>query len=205
MSEFARPKRVQAEHPQAPARSLEFDATFPPAEQLPRRFVAVIRDAGNSRAHLTIDGVVVGDELTDNAWFDDGFRFHDAFHLANAAVLGWSPCLRRMLGRKRKSRPRVDEIEDGARAIILEETIVALIFDYCSSHGWLEDSQGIEPAFLQLLIRLTAHLECAACPDELWGDAIRDGARAWRLVRRDGQTALIGDLTRRSLEPTAAA
>ena len=189
----------------APAGSLSFDAGYLPTEQLPRRFVAVVSDAGNARARLTIDGVGVGDHLTDNSWIDDGFRYHDVFHLANAAVLGWSPCLRRMLGRKRKSIPRVDEIEDGARAIILEETIVALIFDYCSSHGWLEESQVIESAFLRLLARLTSHLECAACPLDLWSDAIRDGASAWRALRRDGHAALVGDLSRRCLETNASA
>ena len=42
--------------------------------------------------------------------------FHDVFHLAYAAVLGWSPTTRALLKIKRKSRPEIDENEDGARA-----------------------------------------------------------------------------------------
>jgi hypothetical protein len=184
------------------------DDAYPSHEQLPRRFNAVIRDIGSDGDHhasLVVDGVVVGDHLTDNAWLNDGFRFHDAFHLANAAVLGWSPCLRRMLKRKRKSAPRVDEIEDGARAIILEETIVALVFDYCSSHAWLERDSSIDPGFLDLLSRLTAHLECGTCPPALWASAIRDGANAWRALCRTGEAIMVGDLLSRRLQVISTA
>ena len=38
---------------------------------------------------ITLNDVVIGDALTDNAHIDDGYRFHDIFHFAYAAVLGW--------------------------------------------------------------------------------------------------------------------
>ena len=40
--------------------------------------------------------------LTDNAHVKDGYGYHDVIHLAFAAVLGWSPLVRRMLKAKRK-------------------------------------------------------------------------------------------------------
>ena len=40
------------------------------------------------------DSQRLGNDLMDNAYEDDGYRFHDVFHLACAAVLGWSPVLR---------------------------------------------------------------------------------------------------------------
>lgn len=179
-----------------------FDDLSPAAEQLPRRFSASIREGSglqSGRASLVFEGTLIGDELRDNAWGDDGYRFHDVFHLANAAVLGWSPCLRRMLRRKRKSEPRVDEVEDGARAIVLEEAVVALIFDYCASHRWLDGRASVDREFLSLLMRLTAHLECAACGPLLWEQAIRDGAQAWRTLRNVGYVTMVGDMCQRRL------
>ena len=72
---------------------------------------------------VLINGVPFGEELTDNAYDHDGYRFHDIFHFAYAAVLGWSPITRALLRRKRKSRPLVDEVEDGGRAAVIEEGI----------------------------------------------------------------------------------
>jgi hypothetical protein len=54
--------------------------------------------------------------MADNAYERAGYRFHDVFHLAFAAVLGWSPITRALLKRKRKSSPEVDEVEDRGRS-----------------------------------------------------------------------------------------
>ena len=45
------------------------------------------------------------------------------FHFAHAVYLGWSPVLRALLKSKRKSDPRFDENQDGARAQIIEEGV----------------------------------------------------------------------------------
>ena len=45
-----------------------------------------------------------------NAYVADGYRFHDVFHLACAAVLCWSPVTRRNLGRKRRTDPLIGEV-----------------------------------------------------------------------------------------------
>jgi hypothetical protein len=81
--------------------------------------------------------VQVGDTLTDASFVADGYRFYDVFHLAHAAVLGWSPVSRSLLGRKRRSDPQIDEAEDGGRAIVIEEGIAALVFAYAASHNYL--------------------------------------------------------------------
>src|SRR2546425_1996035 len=51
--------------------------------------------------------------IQDNAYDDDGYRFHDVFHFAHLAILGWSPVLRKLLKRKRRNDVLVDEVEDG--------------------------------------------------------------------------------------------
>jgi hypothetical protein len=49
-------------------------------------------------------------------------------HLALIAHLGWSPVVRGLMKRKRKSRnDRVDEVEDGGRAQVVEELVIKAI------------------------------------------------------------------------------
>ena len=55
-------------------------------------------------------GGYLGDELTDNTRQTDAYRFHDAIHFGFMAVLGWSTNLRALLGIKRKSDPKTDEV-----------------------------------------------------------------------------------------------
>ena len=113
-----------------------FDATFPEHEQLPREFDIEFIERGQGKdAHVVqrLWGVYIGDRLTDNSNEPDDYRFHDVFHLAYAAYLGWSPVLRALLKRKRKSDPDKDENEDGARAMIIEEGIATWIFDHAKN------------------------------------------------------------------------
>ncbi|MGH3430523.1 MAG: nucleoside triphosphate pyrophosphohydrolase family protein, partial [Mycobacteriales bacterium] len=127
-----------------------FDEANDAAEQLPRQFTAEISEQtggeGNSRILLTIDGVQAGDSLQDNSHDHDGYRFHDVFHLAHAAKLGWSPVLRGKLlkrvhenppDRKRRSDPEVDKVEDGGRAIVIDEAVVAYVWEYARRHKFL--------------------------------------------------------------------
>ena len=95
-----------------------FDASFPEYEQLPRTLEVAIfeRTSGNGKTYVVqkCNGLFIGDRLTDNIMLPDDYRFHDAFHYAYAAVLGWSPVIRALFRLKRKSEARVDEGEDGA-------------------------------------------------------------------------------------------
>jgi NTP pyrophosphatase (non-canonical NTP hydrolase) len=88
-----------------------FDDGYPENERIPRTFTVTITDVkdGNSiKMRAFVDGKQIGDDLTDNSYSQDGYRFHDVFHLSYAAVLGWSPVSRMMLRCKRKSNARVD-------------------------------------------------------------------------------------------------
>lgn len=97
------------------------------SQQFPRQFAISFITVGRGRSRMYLDGRRLGDDLTDNSYNDDGYRFHDIMHLANVAKLGWSPVLRGLMGRKRKQFPTVDEVEDGARARIVEEAVVKAI------------------------------------------------------------------------------
>ena len=109
----------------------------------------------------TWGGRPFGDPLGDNAYDDDGYRFHDVFHLAHAAMLGWSPVCRRdkQFACKRKSDPRVDAVEDGGRAIVTEEAIVAYVYGHARDHRFFEDVQAVDFSILKTIKGLTTGLE----------------------------------------------
>lgn len=183
-----------------------FDAAFPPKEQLPREFEVEIRSveddsASEPRVEVIWENTRVANRLGDNTYDDTGYRFHDVFHLANAAVLGWSPVARaNIFNRKRKSDPKIDDVEDGGRAIVIEEAIAAYMFAYARVHNYLDGVTSLDFHALKMFKAFTAGLEVQARP--LWQveEAILQGVAAWRQLRQHGSGVLRGSLRRRSLE-----
>ncbi|MCA1529935.1 nucleoside triphosphate pyrophosphohydrolase family protein [Bradyrhizobium yuanmingense] len=183
------------------AKPLNFDAELPENEQLPRQFeVELIDVAGETgqRVRVLIDGSPFGSELTDNAYDPDGYRFHDVFHFAYAAVLGWSPITRSLLKRKRKSRPLLDEVEDGGRAAVIEEGVAALVFDYARRHRMLEGVATLDFQLLRTIKDMTSHLEVRQRSTGEWEFAILQGFEVWRavLATRGGRIAVDLDARR---------
>lgn len=78
----------------------------------------------------------LGDPLDDNAVHDDGYRYHDIIHLGHTVVLGWSPVFRSLIGAKRKDVADHDRIEDGARAVAIEEGLAAFTYSYMEKLGF---------------------------------------------------------------------
>jgi hypothetical protein len=108
-----------------------FDKDDKPFEQLPRSLTIDVFEqevGGKLYVFQQCNGINTGDRLTDNALEPDDYRFHDVFHYAYAAVLTWSPVTRSLLRLKRKSKPIIDEAEDGARAVLIEEGVATWIF-----------------------------------------------------------------------------
>ena len=181
---------------------LRFDDVFPSAEQLPRHFrVKLVEVNGPDWPHVrvTIDGTDFGSELTDNAYDPDGYRFHDVFHFAYAAILGWSPITRGLLRRKRKSNPLLDEVEDGGRAAVIEEGIAALVFDYARRHRMLEGVTTVDFNLLRTIKEMTAHLEVRECTTGEWEQAILKGFAVWRDVVAHGGGQIAVDMDRRRI------
>src|SRR6266516_2680543 len=161
---------------------------------------------GKGRITLTIDGVPAGDPLQDNAYDEDGYRFHDVFHLAHAAKLGWSPVLRGKLltpHRKRRSAPDVDEVEDGGRAIVIDEAIVAYVWEYARRHRFLEGVTTVDYPVLKTIRQLTDGLEVAARTVHDWEGAILAGYRVFREVRARKGGVVAVDLQARSIDLVA--
>ena len=180
-----------------------FDVSYPPHERLPRNtrinFGLNVDQNGRRVSTMTWDGFALGDPLTDAAHVEDGYRFHDAFHLAYTAVLGWSPVMRSLMRRKRKSKPEVDEAEDGGRAIAVEEGVSALVFAYASSHNYLDGIQRIDHQLLDTIKMLVSGLEVSVLRAADWERAILVGFEAWRALNAAGGGDLVLDAENRTL------
>lgn len=112
---------------------------------------------------MRIDGRPLGNPLSDNAYESDGDRYHDVFDLAYAAVLERSPMMRQLTNRKCKSNKQVEQVEDGGRAIAIEEGISALAFGCAHDHAYLEGVNHIDYGVLRTIKQLTSHLKVSGC------------------------------------------
>ena len=179
-----------------------FDRDFPANEQLPKLIVVDILEVeinGRKMARLTQNDRPLGDPLTDNRVDDDDYRFHDVFHLTYAAYLGWSPMLRRMLKVKRKSDPSVDEIQDGARAILIEEGITTWIFNHAQRLNLFSEMTSLDYGLLKSIRRFVSGYEAEACPLWLWEEAILQGYAIFRAVCKHRGGRVIANLNERSI------
>jgi NTP pyrophosphatase (non-canonical NTP hydrolase) len=170
------------------------DSDAPPEQRLPRQFTVEFHDDGQRVRILDDDGRQVGATLNDNAHTDDGYRFHDVFHLANAAVLGWSPVVRSLMGRKRKYDEEVDSAEDGARAIFTEEGIVATLFRHAEQHDLFADIEHVDSELLRSVQISVTGLEVSVRSLSEWESAILQGYAAFRTLRESGGGTVRCDL-----------
>lgn len=160
----------------------------PRYEQLPRELKMDFIELPRSRGSCVVqqlNGVFIGDPITDNSHEPDDYRFHDVFHLAYMAYLGWSPVLRGLLKRKRKSLPAVDENEDGARAMIIEEGIATWIFNHAKRHDFYEGIEvgSLEYGLLKQIHSMVEGYEVHNCPLWQWELAILKGFEVFRELR----------------------
>jgi hypothetical protein len=177
-----------------------FDDRFPPEEQLPRHFEITIDQRNGKRSYLRWHGVFIGDPLTDNILDSDGYRFHDVFHFAHAAVLHWSPTFRALVKQKRKSDPVVDEAQDGGRAIVVEEGLSAWIFTRAKELNYFAGQKSLSFDLLKTVRQFVSGYEVEACPLNLWEMAILQGYDVFRQVRDNNGGIVVGDRTTRTIE-----
>jgi NTP pyrophosphatase (non-canonical NTP hydrolase) len=190
-----------------------YDSVRGPKEQLPRKFAVSFVSLGPNRSRMYLNGKQLGDDLTDNAYEDDGYRFHDAWHLAHVAHLGWSPVIRKLMGRKRKSGDGlIDEVEDGARAQIVEELVLKAIHSEgarlasessrCSTDGPVRTFPNRSVITFRLLKSLSEYvkgLEVAANRYWEWENAIFDGSDLYFQLRAETQGTVTIDMSSRSI------
>jgi NTP pyrophosphatase (non-canonical NTP hydrolase) len=182
--------------------ALVFDEGFSDQERLPRKFEIKLGEVvvgGRIKIRMLMNDTQVGDDLTDNADDPDGYRFHDVFHLAYIAVLGWSPVIRSLMKRKRKSMPNIDEVQDGGRAQVIDEAVAALVFDYAKAHKWLEGVTELDYNLLRTIKGVTSLLEVKERSPGEWQKAILLGFEIWRKVLKSNGGRLLIDQDSRSI------
>ena len=189
------------------------DVKVPNDQRLPRQFEVSFISVAEGKLQMFYEGKPLGDELTDNSREEDGYRFHDCMHLANAAKLGWSPVLRRLMKRKRRYDPQIDNSEDGARAQIVEEVVVKAV------HSEGERASGVVPngktfvpialftskeqisfSFLKLIKRFVRKLEVEKNKYWEWQEAIVEGHKIYAALCKEKQGTVRVDIAMRTIE-----
>lgn len=182
--------KVQDRWPNRKIYPSSFDDTFPDYEQLPKALLVDIREisAGGGATFVlqSSSGIHIGDRLTDNISDPDEYRFHDVFHYAYAAVLGWSPVLRALLRVKRKSQKSIDETQDGARAILIEEGISTFIFNEAKRQNFFAGIERGKLSFdlLKSIREFVRGYEVQSAPLWLWEEAVLQGFDAFRFLQK---------------------
>jgi len=159
-------------------------------EQLPRDLYVEVFERkvqGQTYVFQRCNGLNIGDRLTDNAMTADDYRFHDVFHYAYVAILTWSPVIRSLFRLKRKSSPKIDDAEDGARASLIEEGVTTWIFGQAVALNFFADVKTGELPFhmLKHVRQFVAGYEAEQIPLWLWEDAILQGYAAFRFLREN--------------------
>jgi NTP pyrophosphatase (non-canonical NTP hydrolase) len=175
-----------------------------PEEQLPRDLRVEIfeREVGARRyVFQRCNGLNIGDRLTDNAMTPDDYRFHDVFHYAYVAALGWSPVIRALFRLKRKSAAKIDEAQDGARAILIEEGVTTWIFGQAVNLNLFSGMGAGDLPFdlLKHIRQFVGGYEVETVPLWLWEDAILQGYAAFRFLREHRRGMLHIDTAQRRL------
>jgi NTP pyrophosphatase (non-canonical NTP hydrolase) len=179
-----------------------FDEEMDVLERIPRRIeMHIFEQTRGSRQYVfqQCNGINIGSALTDNRMPNDDYRFHDVFHLAYAAVLGWSPVIRALFNVKRKSRPDLDENQDGARAILIEEGISAMMFNRGASLNYYSGVSSVDYTSLKLIRELVNGYEVEKCHLWQWEKAILDGFEVCRTLRDKRRGRVIADLVNRTI------
>ncbi len=180
-----------------------FDLPFGEHERLPDvmeiRFTEISNGKGGHYVIQQWNGVNIGDRLTDNSASEDYYRYHDVFHLSYAAILGWSPVLRALLRLKRKSDPRLDEQEDGARAVITEEGISNWIFSHGLRRDAFANATSLDFTLLQTVRAMVKGYEVESRSLWMWERAILEGFKVFRQLRDNRGGVVVADLNAHTL------
>ncbi|ANF83711.1 pyrophosphatase [Pseudomonas antarctica] len=177
-----------------------FDGSFSEEERLPEQFEIKITERPNGKSYLQWQGVFIGDPLTDNIKDSDGYRFHDVFHMAHAAILHWSPTFRALIKHKRKSNPKTDEEQDSGRAIVIEEGLSAWIFSVAKNSNFFEHQDKLSFDLLKTVKQFVSGYEVEECPLALWERAILDGYKVFRQLKEKRCGIIVGNRINRTLE-----
>lgn len=182
-----------------------YDNSFKSSEQLPRNFIISFKEVGTEKfpqVRVVVNhDLQAGDIIDDNAYENDGYRYHDIFHYTFATLLGWSPCARAMMKRKRKSNSVVDKVEDGARAAITEEAISLMIFNEAKRKNFFKGAKAsVNKHTLRTIKSMTSAFEVRDKTVEEWEQAILKAYEVFRLLVGNKGGLVSFDMLERTVE-----
>jgi len=149
----------------------------------------------------------------ENLWVDYWTR-REGFFLIDTPTIGPEPVFRASGHLEKFSDPlvecktcgtvsRADQVEDGGRAIAIEEGVSALVFTYAKNHSFLEGIRTLDWGILRTVHEMTAHLEVGQRSLKRWEQAILEGYRVWREVVRNSGGLIECDLQLKSIHYAA--
>lgn len=179
-----------------------YDKKFPVKERIPREFQVSFKEKkinGKIKMSIMINDEPIGDGLTDNAHESDGYRYHDIFHFGYAAYLGWSPVIRKLLDKKRRSRKKYDEVEDGGRAIAIEEGLAAFIFAKSLESNNFNEIETIDYEFLRTIRKFVSGFEVSNRSLLEWERTILESFHIFGELRRNNGGRVLVSLKNRKM------
>ena len=181
-----------------------YDSSLYIKQQLPRKFAYQFIPEDDSKVKIREVNTnnPIGDILTDNSHTEDGYRYHDIMHMTFMAHFGWSPVFRKLLRGKGKIQNRPenqDEVEDGGRAQIIEESIIHIIYIYAKENNFFNNMPNIDGQLLKLVEKITSKLEVKNITPYEWRKAIQSGCKNWKMLIENKGGIIEGDLSKRNI------
>ena len=91
--------------------------------------------------------------------------------------------MRALLGRKRRNDPQTDMVEDGGRAIVTDEALAALVFNYAYRHKYLEEVKVLDWQILDQCHELAMPFEVGKRSRYEWEQTILGTFEIWRAIK----------------------
>jgi NTP pyrophosphatase (non-canonical NTP hydrolase) len=154
---------------------------------------------GNPKTRGYEVGAKLGAQLDDNSKRVNGYRYHDAIHMAFMTMLHWSPTMRSLMNIKRKSQPEKDAYEESARPIFLEEGLAAVLAALAPRRLQFGTFASIDGDVLTAVNACTKNLESSEVPDWAWRHTIVAAFGVMGDLEAHGGGYVVADLEARML------
>lgn len=113
-----------------------------------------------------------GDPLTDNAYKEDFYRYHDIFHFGLYALTGWSPVTEQLLKANGKKWPSLSICRQ-ERPLVTEECLSATIFFLACKNDYFRDCRpGKE--YYQMLQDIADETPLADMTSDEWLETLQE-------------------------------
>jgi hypothetical protein len=129
----------------------------------------------------------------------DGYRWYYCFSFSFAAILGWSPITRELLGLKRRSDRRVEKGEDGARAQMIEEFIISCAILDLRKAQRSGATCRVSDRLVEDARRITCRYDLPRRAAADWRRAFDQGCEAWLALHSAGSGLVRLDVAARQV------